>query len=280
MIPKGALYYVELRVHSPTSLSLSVRGSSFLTLSESVPLSQYIKCPQSPSSAAPFLFTVLPSFRLITLISQGYQDRCYTPRRPSLRGEGDRYDKLLLFKTMAYVQANILLAYVQANILLCTTYMTPKEDLFERARTFQDSFEATMQIIPPSTGPCIPIIAGSCRWYYPSTMRRCWAAREPVESRCDGHSNIVGAPSLLHLHRAAEMVAAMATSVPSDSHSPPGRQRGLPGRAPRRRELQVVLFQYYKEVLGFNCDATATQISSEHRASSAYTEQQIWPLRW
>ena len=31
---------------------------------------------------------------------------------------------------------------MQANILLCETYITTKEDLFQRARTFQDSPEA------------------------------------------------------------------------------------------------------------------------------------------
>ena len=78
------------------------------------------------------------------------QDRCYTPRRRvSLFGcEGDRHDKLISFKTKAYVQA---------NTLLCATYMTPKEDLFERARAFQDSVEACYKtIIPQSTGPHLP----------------------------------------------------------------------------------------------------------------------------
>ena len=53
-----------------------------------------------------------------------------------LGGEGGRpesLDKLISLRTMAYVQD---------NILLCATYMTPKEDLFERVSTFQDSLEA------------------------------------------------------------------------------------------------------------------------------------------
>ena len=103
-------------------------------------------------------------------------------------------------------------------------------DLFGRAVR-----PATRQIIPQSTEPYIPIIAGSCRWYYPSTMRRCWVASEPVDSFRHCHSNIVEAPSFLCLHRAVEMDAAIVTSVPSDSHSPPGRQTGVSWRAPRWR---------------------------------------------
>ena len=57
----------------------------------------------------------------------------FPPLNNKSRSEGGRPDKLISFKTMAYVQA---------NILLCATYMTPKEDLLERARTFQDSLEA------------------------------------------------------------------------------------------------------------------------------------------
>ena len=83
--------------------------------------------------------------------------------------------------------------------------MTQKEDLFERARTFQDSFEAGYNADHPTVDGTL-------------------------------HSNY-------------------------------------------RRELQVVLSQYYEEVLGFNCDATATLISSEHRASSTCTEQRRWSLR-
>ena len=53
-----------------------------------------------------------------------------------------------------------------------------------------------------------------------------------IASHC--HSNIVGpgAPSLLRLHRAVELAAAMVRSVPSDCHPPPWLQRG----APRRRQ--------------------------------------------
>ena len=54
---------------------------------------------------------------------------------PSLLYDGDRQDKLISFKT-------VTMAYVQANILMCATYLTPKEDLFERALSFQDSLEA------------------------------------------------------------------------------------------------------------------------------------------
>ena len=128
---------------------------------------------------------------------------------PYLYGEGDQHNNLFCFKTMAYVQA---------NILLCAKYIIP-------------SRLATRQIIQQSMGPYIPIIAGSCRWYCPSTIRRCWIARELVEIRRHCHSIIVlvGAPSLLRLHQAVEMAAAMVTSVPSDSHPPPGQQRGCKG---------------------------------------------------
>ena len=57
---------------------------------------------------------------------------------------------------------------------------------------------------------------------------RCWVAREQVELSRHCHSNIVATPSLLRLHRAV-------TSVPSDSYPLPGLQRGVPGRAPRKR---------------------------------------------
>ena len=32
---------------------------------------------------------------------------------------------------------------LQVHVLLCATYNSPKEELFERARTFQDSLEAS-----------------------------------------------------------------------------------------------------------------------------------------
>ena len=43
-------------------------------------------------------------------------------------------------------------------------------------------------------------------------------------------------PLRLSLRQAVEMAAAMVTFVPSDSHPPPGLQRGAPRRAPRRRQ--------------------------------------------
>ena len=57
---------------------------------------------------------------------------------PPLRGEGGRPDKLISFKTMANAQA---------NILQCATY----EDLFERARAFQDSLHAIYKTYHPCT---------------------------------------------------------------------------------------------------------------------------------
>ena len=56
--------------------------------------------------------------------------------------------------------------------------------------------------------------------------------------RPQGHSNIVGALSLLLLHRNSCDCRWMVTSDPCNSHPPPGRRRGLPGRpgrAARRR---------------------------------------------
>ena len=52
-----------------------------------------------------------------------------------------------------------------------------------------------------------------------------------------GSSNFVAASSLLRLHRAVAMAAAIVTSVPRDLHPPPGRRRGLLGRASRRGRL-------------------------------------------
>ena len=50
---------------------------------------------------------------------------------------------------------------MQAKILL---YITAKEELFEGARTFQDSLEASKsKIIQRATGPYILIIAKTCR---------------------------------------------------------------------------------------------------------------------
>jgi len=62
---------------------------------------------------------------------------------PRLRGDGERIDKLISFKTMAYVQA---------NIFLCAPRDTPRDELFERARTFQDSLENTYKEMHRSTG--------------------------------------------------------------------------------------------------------------------------------
>ena len=48
------------------------------------------------------------------------------------------------------------MAYVQANILLCATYLTPKKELFERARTFQDSLDATYKQNDPTSDGTLP----------------------------------------------------------------------------------------------------------------------------
>ncbi len=74
--------------------------------------------------------------------SQSMQDLKVTPSKgntiakileaefPALRGDGGRCDKLVSFKT---------LTYVQANLFLCAPHHSPGDRLFERARTFQDS---------------------------------------------------------------------------------------------------------------------------------------------
>jgi hypothetical protein len=88
-------------------------------------------------------------------LSQSMQDLKVTPSKgrtiatlldaefPKLKGEGGRIDKLISFKTMAYVQA---------NIFLCAPKDTPRDELFERARTFQDSLESTYKDEHRSTG--------------------------------------------------------------------------------------------------------------------------------
>jgi hypothetical protein len=62
---------------------------------------------------------------------------------PRLRGDGERIDKLISFKTVEYVQA---------NIFLCAPKDTLRGELFERARTFQDSLENTYKDVHRSTG--------------------------------------------------------------------------------------------------------------------------------
>ena len=73
-------------------------------------------------------------------------DAEFPPWTRAWSGEGSRCqcDKLpvISFRTMAYVQA---------NILLFATYLTPKEELFKRARTFQDSLEAAYKQDHPSS---------------------------------------------------------------------------------------------------------------------------------
>ena len=80
--------------------------------------------------------------------------------------------------------------------------------------------------------------------YYEEVLAHCWVAREPlgVELR-QGSSNFFGASSLLRLHQAVAMAAAMerlhqavamaaamVTSVPRDSLPPPGRRKEPPAR--------------------------------------------------
>ena len=48
------------------------------------------------------------------------------------------------------------------------------------------------------------------------------------------HLTFVGASNLLRLLCAVAMAAAMVTSVPCESHPPPGRRGGLQGRVARR----------------------------------------------
>ena len=63
----------------------------------------------------------------------------------------------------------------------------------------------------------------------------CKGANGVATPRPHGHSNFVGASSLLRLHCAMAMAAAMVTSLLCESHPPTRRWRGLPRRAPRRR---------------------------------------------
>ena len=51
---------------------------------------------------------------------------------PPLQGDCGRGDKLISFRTMAYVQA---------NVFLTAPYQTPKDELFQRATSFQESLE-------------------------------------------------------------------------------------------------------------------------------------------
>lgn len=60
---------------------------------------------------------------------------------PRLKGDVGRVDKLISFRTMAYVQA---------NIFLCAPKDTPMEELFERARTFQESLESSYKTNYPT----------------------------------------------------------------------------------------------------------------------------------
>ena len=68
-----------------------------------------------------------------------------------------------------------------------------------RARTFQDSLEAGYKKDHPTT-------PGHEQRDPTSWLSQCWVAREPVELRrqlrCQGSSNLIGASSLLRLHRA------------------------------------------------------------------------------
>ena len=101
------------------------------------------------------------------------------------------------------------MAYVHANILLHATYMTPKEDLVERARTFE-----------------VPLVVLS------QYMRRCWVAREPVELLRHCHTNNFRALSILCLHQAVEMATAM---VPATAIPRPGGRGGYRGGRSRGR---------------------------------------------
>ena len=117
-------------------------------------------------------------------------------------------------------------------VILVRAMGTPNEDLFEQARIFHDSHEACYKKDhPTSYGTLHPDYARSCRCYCPSTVTcgrvglwSCW-----VGGKSQGSSNFVAASSLRRLHRAVAMSAAMVTSVPWESPSPPGLRRGCGG---------------------------------------------------
>ena len=61
---------------------------------------------------------------------------------PPLPNDFGRGDMLMSFRTMAYMQANIFLS---------APYQTPKDELFQRATSFQDSSKKSSKHIMPST---------------------------------------------------------------------------------------------------------------------------------
>ena len=86
------------------------------------------------------------------------------------------------------------MAYEQANIVLCARYMTPKEDLFDRARTFQDSLETEYRQDHPSRDGTLHPRNGSSS--FPSTTRRCWDGRSQWSCEAKGARSIELPPSV------------------------------------------------------------------------------------
>ena len=106
------------------------------------------------------------------------------------------------------------MAYVQANIVITAPYMTPSDELFKRASSFQESLEAELKTHYRTEDACPPpeyrkeLLALLTSWYYEGVLGMAGASGVTV-------------PRALALSRTPKKPHAPADPPPTDPADEP-----------------------------------------------------------